>query len=104
MRLINMSYFKNKSTGNHRLFSMMKAFMVFLLLMTTSVVFYGQDKVIAVVRGIVKNDADDILAGATVSIQGTKTFTTTKKDGTFELKNVPEEAVLVISYVGHLRT
>ena len=61
--------------------------------MATSIV-YGQEKTIAVVKGVVKNDADEALAGATVSIKGTKIFITTKNDGTFELKNVPEEAVL----------
>jgi TonB-linked SusC/RagA family outer membrane protein len=53
---------------------------------------------------IVKNDANEVLAGATVSIKGTKIFITTKNDGTFELKNVPEGAVLSVSYVGHTRT
>ena len=46
----------------------------------------------------------NVWLGATVSIQGTNTFTITKKDGTFELKNVPEEAVLRFSFVGHVST
>ena len=52
---------------------------------------------------MVKNDANERLAGATVSIQGTNIYYNTKNDGTFELKNVPEEAVLRFSYVGHTR-
>ncbi|HEY6505398.1 MAG TPA: SusC/RagA family TonB-linked outer membrane protein [Chitinophagaceae bacterium] len=71
--------------------------------MTTGLV-YGQEKMIAVVKGVVKNEAGDVLTGATVTIRGTKTFATTKTDGTFELKNVPENSVLMVSYVGHIRT
>jgi TonB-linked SusC/RagA family outer membrane protein len=70
--------------------------------MATSIA-YGQEKTIAIVKGVVKNEANEVLAGATVSIKGTKITITTKNDGTFELKNVPEEAVLTVSYVGHTR-
>jgi TonB-dependent SusC/RagA subfamily outer membrane receptor len=100
MRPNNMSYLKNTRIANH-LFLSMKTWAMLLLLMSTSVAFYGQDKVIAVVKGLVKNEADETLTGATVSIQGTRIFTTTKKDGTFELKNVAEGAVIRVSYVGH---
>jgi TonB-linked SusC/RagA family outer membrane protein len=65
---------------------------------------YAQNKSGIVVKGTVKNDADERLAGATVSIQGTNIYTVTKKDGTFELNNVPAEAVLRFSYVGHVST
>src|SRR6188508_3246926 len=98
-----MNYFKNKFPGKHRFFSMVTSFMLLLSFMTTNIV-YGQQKTIPVVKGVVKNDAGEVLAGATVTIKGTKTFITTKNDGTFELKNVPEEAVLTVSYVGHVRT
>src|SRR5678810_891507 len=98
-----MNYFKNKFPGKHRFFSMVTICTLLLLFMATSIV-YGQEKTIPVVKGIVKNDANEVLAGATVSIKGTKIFITTKNDGTFELKNVPEEAVLSVSYVGHTRT
>ncbi len=97
-----MNYFKNKFPGKHRFFSMVTSCTLFLLFMATSIV-YGQEKTIPVVKGVVKNDADEVLAGATVSIKGTKIFTTTKNDGTFELKNVPEGSVLTASYVGHTR-
>jgi hypothetical protein len=50
----------------------------------------------------VKNDTNERLAGATISVQGTSTYAVSKKDGTFELKNVPENAVLRISFVGHI--
>jgi TonB-linked SusC/RagA family outer membrane protein len=98
-----MNYFKNKFPGKHRFFSMVTSCTLLLLFMATSIV-YGQEKTIPVVKGVVKNDANEVLAGATVSIKGTKIFITTKNDGTFELKNVPEEAVLSVSYVGHTRT
>ena len=97
-----MNYFKNKFPGKHRFFSMVTSCMLFLFFMATSIV-YGQEKTIPVVKGVVKNEANEVLAGATVSIKGTKIFITTKNDGTFELKNVPEEAVLSVSYVGHTR-
>jgi len=97
-----MNYFKNKFPGKHRFFSMVTSCMLFLFFITTNIV-YGQEKTIPVVKGVVKNDAGESLAGATVSIKGTKISITTKNDGTFELKNVPEEAVLSVSYVGHVR-
>jgi len=105
-----MNYFKNKFPGKRRFFSMVTSCMLFLFFMATSIA-YGQvqkdsfgEKTIAVVKGIVKNEAGEILTGATVSIKGTKIFITTKNDGTFELKNVPEGSVLTVSYVGHTRT
>jgi hypothetical protein len=98
-----MNYFKNKFPGKHRFFSMVASCTLLLLFMATSIA-YGQEKTIPVVKGVVKDDAGEILSGATVSIKGTKIFITTKNDGTFELRNVPEEAVLSVSYVGHTRT
>src|SRR6186997_2879765 len=97
-----MNYFKNKLQAKRRFFSMVITGTLFLLSIKTNIV-YGQEKTIAVVKGVVKNDAGESLAGATVSIKGTKVTITTKNDGTFELKNVPEEAVLSVSYVGHTR-
>src|SRR6186997_2407233 len=96
-----MNYFKNKFPGKHRFFSLV-ACCTLLLFMATSIV-YGQEKTIAVLKGVVRNEANESLAGATVSIKGTKISITTKNDGTFELKNVPEEAMLSVSYVGHVR-
>ncbi|HEX6182202.1 MAG TPA: carboxypeptidase-like regulatory domain-containing protein, partial [Chitinophagaceae bacterium] len=81
---------------------MLKACIFLLVLMgpVTSFLF-AQEKIIAVVKGIVKNDADEALEGATVTLTGTKTFVTTTKNGSFELKNVPEGATLRVSFVGH---
>jgi len=61
----------------------------------------AQDK-IPVVKGTVKNDTGERLMGATVVVQGTKNYAVTKKDGSFELHDVPEGATLRISYVGHV--
>ena len=61
----------------------------------------AQVKSIASLKGIVKNEAGELLSGATITVQGTKLITTTKKDGSFELKDIPEESTLRISYVGH---
>ncbi|ANH82560.1 SusC/RagA family TonB-linked outer membrane protein [Niabella ginsenosidivorans] len=41
--------------------------------------------------------------GATVQVKGTNTITVTDENGAFELKNVPEKAVLVFSSVNYLR-
>jgi TonB-linked SusC/RagA family outer membrane protein len=41
------------------------------------------------------------LAGTTVTVKGTSQATITDKDGRFTLKNVPENAVLVITFVGY---
>ncbi len=86
-----------------RLFPKVKMGILFLLFLVTSIA-YAQEKTIPVVKGVVKNDAGELLIGASISIRGTKTFTTSKGDGTFLLNNVPEGAILNISYVGHTRT
>jgi len=99
-----MNHFKNKIQDKHRIAIVIKSIMLFLLFFTTNSLLYAQEKAIPVVKGTVKSDADEVLGGATVSIVGTKIFTTTKKDGTFELKNVPMGATLRISYVGHNAT
>src|SRR3954467_14926574 len=66
--------------------------------------FYSlaQDKIIPVLNGTVKSETDERLSGATVFVQGTSVYTITKKDGTFQLKNVPENATLRISFVGYI--
>ena len=81
---------------------MLKTCLFLLVLMgpVTSFLF-AQEKTIAVVKGVVKNDADEALEGATVAVTGAKVFVTTSKNGSFELKNVPEGATLRVSFVGH---
>src|SRR5215204_2822486 len=99
-----MNHFKNKIQDMRGFTVIIKSVMLFLFFFTTNSLLHAQEKTIPVVKGTVKNDADEVLGGATVTIVGTKIFTTSKKDGTFELKNVPEGASLRISYVGHTAT
>ncbi|MGN6532520.1 MAG: carboxypeptidase-like regulatory domain-containing protein, partial [Ginsengibacter sp.] len=51
------------------------------------------------VHGRVVNEKGESLAGATVAVKGTRTATATDDNGEFILKNVDENAVLVISGV-----
>ena len=95
-----MNHIKNKF--QKMLLSRMMTGVLFLAFIFSSTVIIAQEKTIAVVKGVVKNESDEALGGATVAVEGTKIITTTKKDGTFELKNVPGEAVLRISYVGYV--
>src|SRR6266508_1661720 len=52
------------------------------------------------VRGRVINDNGEPVEGASVIIKGTQEGTTTDGDGYFELKNIDENAILLISGVG----
>lgn len=52
------------------------------------------------VSGMVTDEKDYPLEGAVVIIQGTTVGTVTDGSGAFTLKDVPDDAVLVISYVG----
>jgi TonB-linked SusC/RagA family outer membrane protein len=51
------------------------------------------------VRGRVVNESGEPVAGASVSIKGTNRGTTTNNNGEFTLKNIEENAVLIISGV-----
>ncbi|MBC8986541.1 SusC/RagA family TonB-linked outer membrane protein [Pedobacter sp. N36a] len=64
------------------------------------------DKVAAVfsgneVFGIVLDNDNNLLPGATVTIKGSNRSTTTNGMGQFKLKDVPEGAILQISYMGY---
>ena len=52
------------------------------------------------ISGKVSSAAGDALAGATVKVKGTATGTSTDSNGNFTLV-VPEEATLVVSYIGY---
>jgi TonB-linked SusC/RagA family outer membrane protein len=80
---------------------LMKASFFVLAFLLAGIAGYAQEKIIPVVKGTVKNSDGELLSGASVSIPSAKIFTTTKKDGTFELRNVPEGSLLRITYVGH---
>lgn len=53
------------------------------------------------VSGRVTDAEGRALPGANVKVRGSNVGVTTDKDGRFSLKDVPENAVLEISYVGH---
>ena len=52
-------------------------------------------------RGKVLNEFGDPVSGASVLIKGTKTGVQTNGDGEFVLPDVPDNAILIISSVGH---
>lgn len=53
-----------------------------------------------IVRGTVRNDANEPISGATVSVKGTSLSAQTDADGTFSINLPAEGNVLTISYVG----
>jgi hypothetical protein len=52
-----------------------------------------------VVKGVIVNEKNEPVAGASVSVQGNNIGTTSNEAGAFSL-SVPEKCVLVISYIG----
>jgi TonB-linked SusC/RagA family outer membrane protein len=75
--------------------------MLLIILVTAFAGLQSQVTTVASVKGVLKNDEGEVLAGATVLVTGTKISTSTKRDGSFELKNVPANATLRFSFVGH---
>ncbi|MNJ87440.1 TonB-dependent Receptor Plug Domain protein [compost metagenome] len=53
------------------------------------------------VRGVVKDEKGNNLSGATIRVKGTSNNAVTGSDGSFVLRNVPENAMLEIVYVGY---
>lgn len=79
-----------------------KPYNVFLLLIVLCLTFspsFGQNP--ATVSGIVTDEENSPIIGATVVIKGTNTGTTTGIDGEFKLVSVHKNAVLIISYIGY---
>ncbi|MDN5202450.1 TonB-dependent receptor [Fulvivirgaceae bacterium BMA10] len=54
------------------------------------------------VRGTVKNEIGTGLPSANVLIKGTSTGTVTDLDGKFQLENVSENTILIVSYLGYV--
>ena len=52
------------------------------------------------VEGSVKDSSGEPLMGALVAVKGTTIKTVTDLDGHYTLKNVPSDAILVVSYIG----
>ena len=95
-----MNHFRNKFQITQGVLSLVKTGLLFLAVLFAATTVSAQEKTIAV-KGIVRNESNEPLGGATITVVGTKIIATSKKDGTFELKSVPEDATLQISYVGH---
>ncbi|WEK18685.1 MAG: TonB-dependent receptor [Candidatus Pedobacter colombiensis] len=53
------------------------------------------------ISGNVVDDRGESLPGATVRVKGTNTIVITDSNGAFTLKNIEENAVLIISYIGY---
>jgi TonB-linked SusC/RagA family outer membrane protein len=96
-----MNHFINIIAIKPRTTLLVKMSLLLFVVLMMNLSLAAQDK-IPVVKGTVKNDSGERLMGATVVIQGTKNYAVTKKDGAFELHDVPEGATLRISYVGHV--
>ncbi len=52
------------------------------------------------VTGVVRDNTDEPILGATVTVSGTQNATVTDFDGNFTLKDVPTDATLDVSYIG----
>ncbi|MEF9924318.1 MAG: TonB-dependent receptor [Muribaculaceae bacterium] len=77
-----------------------KLLLVFTMLLVVMATF-AQAKV--TVNGVVTDDANEPLIGASVIVAGTSNGTMTDIDGKYSMSNVPANATISISYVG-LRT
>src|SRR6476660_6745787 len=96
-----MNYFEYYKQKNQLGFLLLKLVLVVLLVFLLGAAVSAQEKIIPVVKGTVSDISDEALAGATVFVQGKNIYTSTKKDGSFEIRNVPEESTVRFSYVGH---
>jgi len=54
------------------------------------------------ISGKVVNEKGESLEGVTVKVKGKNSTTQTLADGSFNLKNVPEQSILVFSYIGYI--
>ena len=87
-------------SGLTRLHVACYALTVMLLLfgITTSL---AQPKSARSMSGVVKDETGRKLPGVTVLVEGTTKGTSTDEEGRFQLKEVPEKAVLVFSFIGY---
>lgn len=53
------------------------------------------------VKGVIKDKEGEPLIGASVVLKGTTTGTSTDVDGHFILNNIPEDGILIFSYIGY---
>ena len=71
----------------------------YIVLTKTNLPLVAQQK--KTVKGVVKDGSGEAVIGANVVIKGTTTGSITDFDGNFVLDNVPDNAVLQISYIGY---
>ncbi|MCC8155019.1 MAG: SusC/RagA family TonB-linked outer membrane protein, partial [Tannerellaceae bacterium] len=74
-------------------------FIPFLLMQFFTLTLYAQDKI---VKGIVVDQTGDPMVGASAIVKGTVNGTITDLDGGFTLTNVPENSIIVVSYLGYV--
>ncbi len=78
----------------------MLRYLLIPLLLFPSLFLLAQDRTIS---GVIKDASDqEPLSFANVAIKGTSVGTIADLDGNFTLQNVPEDAVLVVSYLGYV--
>ncbi|WP_288096365.1 TonB-dependent receptor [Hydrotalea sp.] len=75
-------------------------FSTFLLIVSTQLLYAQNNESRKIVKGVVVNEKNEPVVGASVTVQGLKVGTTTNERGAFSL-SVPEKSTLVISYVGY---
>lgn len=64
--------------------------------------FPGTQQQKRIITGIVVDTFKEPLIGVSVAVKGTKKGAVTDAEGHFEIENLPENAILVISYVGYI--
>lgn len=74
----------------------------FLLVALMSVVTFAAAAQTKTINGQVTDEQGEPIIGATVQVKGTSIGTPTDIDGNYSLKNVPNDATLVFSYIGCL--
>ncbi|WP_158513035.1 SusC/RagA family TonB-linked outer membrane protein [Flavisolibacter tropicus] len=92
---------KNSQPNTFFLSTTIKCCLLALTLILGAVQAKSQENIIEELKGVVKSDNGDLLAGASVFVQGTRQVTTAGKDGSFILKNVAANATIRVSFVGH---
>src|SRR5205814_1138120 len=74
---------------------------ILVIVKKTSLQNVSANKVLGPVKGVVTDAAGNPLAGATVSVKGGTVATRTNEAGNFSFSAIPENSILVISYVGY---
>lgn len=78
--------------------ALVKMTIAFLLLLCTAA--QAKEPLPPVVKGVVQDANGAPLAGATVTVKGTRSSTTSNNKGEFSIELPNEKAVLVVSYIG----